>query len=62
MGITVTSPIALFTHRIGDPKWRGPDGAMLEFKIFASAPRKIKVALYEKEFSIGQRRFVSARC
>lgn len=58
MGITVTSPIALFTHRIGDPKWRGPAGAALEFKVFTAAPRKIKVAIYEKEFSIGQRRYV----
>lgn len=57
-GITVTQPIALFTHRIGDPKWRGPEGASLELKIYATAPRKLRLAIYEKEFSIGQRRYV----
>ena len=52
-GITVTRPIALTTHKLGDPKWRGPEGAKLQFQVHASASRTLRVVMHEKEFAIG---------
>ena len=36
-GITVTRPVALTTHKLGDPKWRGPEDARLQFQIHSTA-------------------------
>lgn len=52
-GITVTRPIALTTHKVGDPKWRGPEGAKLRFEVFVRAPRTLRVVMHEKEFAVG---------
>ena len=52
-GITVTRPIALTTHKVGDPKWRGPEGAKLQFEVLVRAPRTLRVVMHEKEFAIG---------
>ncbi len=60
-GISVTRSIPLGTHKIGDPKWRGPDGAALQFRIHAAAPRELKVSVYENEFALGAKEFTAAR-
>jgi dienelactone hydrolase len=52
-GITVLRPIALTTHKLGDPKWRGPSGAKLQFQVHVRAPKSLRVVLHEKEFAIG---------
>lgn len=51
--ITVTRPIAITTHKVGDPKWRGPRGASLEFRVHSRSPRTLRVVMHEKEFAIG---------
>lgn len=52
-GMTVTRAIPILTHKIGDPKWRGPEGATLRFRVFVRAPRAIRVVLHENEFASG---------
>ncbi len=52
-GITVTRPIALTTHKLGDPKWRGPENAKLQFQVHVRAPKALRVVMHEKEFAIG---------
>lgn len=49
-GIPGISPVRanqLRTWIIGDPKWRGHDGAKLEFKIYTTQSREITVSLFE---------------
>jgi dienelactone hydrolase len=53
LGISVSRPIALLTHKLGDPKWRGPEDAKLQFQVHVRAPRKMRVVMHEKEFAIG---------
>lgn len=60
-GVTVSHPITLLTHKIGDPKWRGPDGASLELKVFASTAKELHVTIKEREMSPGQRAYVATR-
>jgi hypothetical protein len=57
-GITVTRAIPITTHKVGDPKWRGPAGAELRFSVFARATRTVRVVLHEKEFALGWTRYV----
>jgi dienelactone hydrolase len=52
-GITVTAPIPLSTHKIGDPRWRGREGDRLQFKIYAAARRSVRIVVHEKEFAPG---------
>ena len=52
-GITVTRPIALTTHKLGDPKWRGPEDAKLQFQVHVRSPKKLRIVMHEKEFAIG---------
>jgi hypothetical protein len=52
-GITVTRPIALLTHKLGDPKWRGPQEAQLQFQVYVRARKTLRVVMHEKEFAIG---------
>ena len=49
-GITTTTAIPIMTHKVGDPKWRGPDGASLQFEVFVRAPRVLTVVMHEDEF------------
>jgi hypothetical protein len=42
--------IPIMTHKIGDPKWRGPDGSSLQFGVYVRAPRVLKVIMHEDEF------------
>ena len=55
--VTVAQPVALLTHKIGDPKWSGPPGAALCFDIFTSISCRLTVSVHEKEFTVGQRHF-----
>lgn len=52
-GLTVTRAIPILTHKVGDPKWRGPEGASLRFRVFVRAPRTVRLVLHEKEFAPG---------
>jgi hypothetical protein len=52
-GITVTQAIPLTTHKVGDVKWRGPEGAALRFGVYVPAARKLPVVLHENEFALG---------
>ncbi len=52
-GITVTRPIALTTHKLGDPKWRGPAHAKFQFLVHVGTPRTLRIVMHEKEFAIG---------
>ncbi len=56
-GITVTQTIPISTHKIGDPRWRGPDGFTLRFRVAVKAARTIRVILHEKEFAPGWTRY-----
>jgi dienelactone hydrolase len=49
-GITTTTAIPIVTHTVGDPKWRGPDGASLQFEVYVRAPRVLTVVVHEDEF------------
>jgi hypothetical protein len=59
-GIGVARFNVLHTHKIGDPKWRGPDGARLQFEVYARADRKLTVSMMENEFAKGSKRFVTS--
>jgi dienelactone hydrolase len=50
-GIAVSRPIALTTHKLGDPKWRGPEGAKLQFQVHVPAPKTLRIVMHEKEFA-----------
>jgi dienelactone hydrolase len=52
-GVTVSKPIALQTHKLGDPKWRGPKEAQLELEVHVRAPRTLRVVMHEHEFATG---------
>jgi dienelactone hydrolase len=52
-GITVSKPIALSTHKLGDPKWRGPEDAKLQFQVHVRSPKTLRIVMHEKEFSVG---------
>jgi dienelactone hydrolase len=58
-GITVTRPIALTTHKLGDPKWRGPKNAKLQFQVHVRAPRTLRIVMHENEFAIGWTEYAS---
>jgi hypothetical protein len=58
--ITAGQPVALLTHKIGDPKWAGPPGAALCFEVFTATACRLTVAVHEKEFTVGQRHFDAA--
>jgi dienelactone hydrolase len=49
-GFTTTTAIPIMTHKVGDPKWRGPDGSSLQFEVYVRAPRVLKVIMHEDEF------------
>jgi hypothetical protein len=52
-GITVSRPIALLTHKLGDAKWRGPKNAKLQFQVHARARKTLRVVMHENEFATG---------
>jgi dienelactone hydrolase len=58
-GITSVQFAPLHTHKVGDPKWRGPDGARLQFQVFVRASRKLEVNLFEKEFARGSKTYIA---
>ena len=35
---------------VGDPKWRGSDGASLQFEVYVRALRVLTVVMHEDEF------------
>jgi hypothetical protein len=49
-GITTTTAIPIVTHKVGDPKWRGPAGASLQLEVYVRAPRVLTVIMHEDEF------------
>ncbi len=52
-GMTTTLSIALFTHKIGDPQWKAPEGAKLSMSAYSTINRPVHVVVHEKEFAIG---------
>ena len=52
-GVTVTQAIPILTHKVGDPKWRGPVGASLQFRVHVRAARTVRVVMHEREFAPG---------
>ncbi len=52
-GISVTLPIPLYCYKVGDPKWRGPEGAKLQFQVHARSPKRLRIVMHEKEFAPG---------
>ncbi|HZL87325.1 MAG TPA: prolyl oligopeptidase family serine peptidase, partial [Pirellulaceae bacterium] len=56
-GLTVTLPTALMTHKVGDPKWRGPEKGSLQFEVLTPAAKELHVSMYEREFAPGMRKF-----
>src|SRR5262249_5141050 len=52
-GGTGTQAIRILTHKIGDPRWRGPEGASLQFRVFVRAARTVRVVMHEREFAPG---------
>ena len=50
-GITTTAAIPILTHMVGDPKWRGPNGASLHFEIYVRTPHVLTVVMHEDEFA-----------
>jgi hypothetical protein len=55
--VTTDRVIELFTHKIGDPKWRGPDGAVLKFQVYTKVERPLTVVLYRKWLEPGNTKF-----
>jgi hypothetical protein len=49
-GFTTTTAIPITTHKVGDPRWRGPDGSSLQFEVYVRGPRVLKVGMHEDEF------------
>ena len=60
-GVAVSGPISIVSHKIGDPKWRGPTGATLQFDVFAREGKTQKLSLHEKEFVIGHTEYTTER-
>ncbi len=56
-GITTLRQVPLWTHKVGDPKWRGPDGAKLQFQIYSTTVRDLKLAVYENEMASDAKKF-----
>jgi dienelactone hydrolase len=56
-GIVVTQAIPILTHKIGDPRWRGPKGASLQMRIDVKAARSVRVVMHEMEFAPGWRQY-----
>ena len=52
-GVTVTQAIPILTHKVGDPKWRGPEGTSLQIRVHVRAARTVRVVMHEKEFAPG---------
>jgi dienelactone hydrolase len=52
-GITVTQAIPILTHKVGDPRWRGLEGASLQVRVHVRSARTVRVVLHEKEFALG---------
>jgi dienelactone hydrolase len=52
-GLTVSQAIPIQTHRVGDPRWRGPAGASLRMRVYVKAARTVRVVLHEREFAPG---------
>lgn len=52
-GVTVTQAIPITTHKVGDPRWRGPVGASLQFRVYVRAARTVRVVMHEREFAPG---------
>lgn len=50
-GLTTTTAIPIITHKVGDPKWTGPDRSSLRFEVYVRAPRVLTVVMHEDEFS-----------
>ncbi len=55
--VTTDRTIELFTHKIGDPKWRGPDGTVLKFRVYSKAARELTVAVYRNWVETGNQKF-----
>jgi len=58
-GITVTRAIPILTHKVGDPKWRGPDGAALQLQVFVRTARELKIVLHEEDFTRHWKQFTA---
>lgn len=41
----------LMTYKIGDPEWRGPDGACLRFKVYSKSEQKIAIKVADRVVS-----------
>jgi len=41
----------LMTYKIGDPRWRGPDGARLRFKAYSRLPQRIALRVADRVVS-----------
>ncbi len=49
--------IGISTHKVGDPKWRGPAGAKLTFQVLSMKPNVLEVACVERDFVVGMKTF-----
>jgi hypothetical protein len=58
-GFTATPAIPIMTHKLGDPKWRGPDGSALQFQVYVRAPRVLRVIMHKDEFAAGWTQYVN---
>jgi dienelactone hydrolase len=59
-GVSVPKFAPLHTHKLGDPKWRGPDGAQFQFQVNVRTPRKLSVRMIENEHTKGSTTFTAA--
>ncbi len=56
-GITTMTAIPIMTHKVGDPKWRGPDGSSLQFEVYVRSARSLTVVMHEDEFGTRWRQY-----
>lgn len=49
----------LLTYKIGDPKWRGPDGARLRFKVYSEEPQEIAIKAADQVVSHQAREYIA---
>ena len=48
---------SVITYKIGDPKWRAPDGAKLTFDVYCPEQVELQITIHENEFDQGWRQY-----
>jgi dienelactone hydrolase len=58
-GIQATKLVPFHTHKVGDPKWRGFEGARLRFQVHTREERQLEIVVVENELARNSRSFTA---